>query len=344
MNELMKWASSQEQFQPFSRKNLTRVPGLNEAIIPDFLKSPSVNKLLVSELPKDLNINSSLNPSHSIILGGMCLVNTVEMKSMAHGEIKFSSINQFEEWYKSWYPRIDQIHDTVGIPPNICQKIIYVSEDSFFADRISSYTGLDRSDIQSILRKTHESQGHPTLEKYLKNQGYKGNIEVVYTSEINKELDSALRIWERILGINFRGADRNFAKVELMYTGFWLDILNIQSSAIIFEAANKMVLKGWLKIEDWFNTQRYGTGINRNLGIIGYLPFLTSEGDASEISYNNVPNYRNYKTYEIPKEELLWYITNILYPKKIVVENGPSSLSDVNATNMIRSDLQQYYE
>lgn len=344
MNELMRWAGSQEQASQFSWSKLTRIQGATEPVVPEFWKTPSANKLLALKFPENLRPDSDLNPSHSAVLGGMCLLTTIDMKRMSRKEVTFNSSTQFGEWFKSWYPRIDQIHDAVGTPPNFIKKVYYVSEDSFFADRISSYTGLKKGDVQSILHATHEQQGHPTLKRYLKNQGYKGDIEVIYTSEIEKELDVALRIWERMLGTTFRGGDRNFAKVELMYTGFWLDILNLQNSGIIFEAADKMVLKGWLKIEDWFKNQPYGKGINKNLGIAGYLPFMTTKGDSSILSYTEVPNFNNYKDYKISDQDMPWYIANMLYMKKSVVDSGPDAISNENAAKMIKSDLLQYYQ
>lgn len=343
MNELMKWAGLQEHAMQFTADKLNRVQEPNETT-PDFWKTSSTNKLLTLRFPQELGIDSPLNAAHTTVLGGMCLLTTIDMKKMSKKEMTFDNVSQFKDWFQSWYPRIDQIHDTVGTPPNICKKVVYVSEDSFFADRISNYTGLDKNDVQSVLRDTHETQGHTTLKRYLKNQGFKGEVEVVYTSDIDRELDVALKIWERTLGTHFRGGDRNFAKVELMYTGFWLDILNLQNPSVIFEAANKFILKGWLGLEDWFKNQKYGTGVNKNLGIAGYLPFMTTKGDSSVLSYSEVPNFNNYKNHTIPDEDMPWYIANMLYMKKTVVNGGPSAISNEDAGNMIKSDLKQYYE
>lgn len=346
MNELMTWASSQEQSTPFSLDKLTRVPTEEDPSgnrMPHFWKSSSNNKLLIARFPLDMGPNLPLDPNRSLVLGGMCLLNTIDMKRIAKKEVSFESIQDFKKWFSSWYPRIDQIHDTVGIPPKFCQKAIYVSEDSFFADRLSSYTGLEKESVQKVLHNVHEEQGHPVLERYLKSNGYKGKVDVVYTSEMDNQLDLALKMWERLLDSNFRTADRNFAKVELMYTGFWLDILGAPSSAIIYEAASKMILKGWLKLENWFKNQPYGTSINRNLGIAGYLPFITSGGDSSVLGFNDVPNHDNFQTFNIPEQDIPWYVTNMLFGKKTVVENGPLSLSSQVVTDMIRQDLHQYY-
>lgn len=343
-NELMRWVDNQEQSKPVAIDKLDRVQGVSELVVPDFWKTPTANKILTLKFPVDMRPGLALDPSNSTILGGMCLLTTIDMKRMSRKETTFNNTADFETWFKSWYPRIDQIHDAVGIPPNFSKKVIYVSEDSFFAHRIASYTGLPKEEVQTVLHDVHEQQGQPTLKRYLKNQGYKGEVEVVYTSEIEKELETSLRIWERMNGTKFRGGDRNFAKVELMYTGMWLDILNLQDSAIIFEAANKMTLKGWLKLEEWNKTQQYGIGLNKNLGIAGYLPFITTKGDSGELSFSDVPNIGNYETHKIPDEDMPWYIANFLYMKKAVVNGGPSAILQDDANRMIHQDLKQYYQ
>ncbi len=302
-----------------------------------------MSKLVVAKFPTDFGPDQPLDPNHSIVLGGMCLLMTIDMKRIYNKQITFESVNDFERWLSSWYPRIDQIHDTVGVPPGFCKKIIYVIEDSFFANRLSAYTGLDRNDIRLVLRRVHEQQGHQALTRYLRCFGYKGEVSVIYTSEIDTELTLALQIWERILGSSFRACDRDFAKVELMYTGFWLDVLGIKSSAIIYESTNKMILKGWLKLENWFREQSYGCGINRNLGIVGYLPFLAVRGDSSLLGFDEVPNYQNFRSYTISDDDMPWYIINLLFAKKVVAENGPSFLLKEKAADLIRSDLLQYY-
>ncbi len=342
MNGLMTWASSQDQAVAFSKSMLTRVAcGQND--VPNFWNGSSVNKIITVKFPQKFGPKLPLDLNNTTILGGMCLLNTSEMKRISKREITFNSVGDFEVWYRSWHPRIDQIHDAVGVPPNCCKKIVYVSEDSFFADRLSDYTGFNRECVQSVLKDVHASQGHPALTRYLKCMGYKGETSVVYTSDISGELSLSLRIWERMLNQTFRACDRSFAKVELMYTGFWLDILGITSSGVIYEAASKMILKGWLKLESWIEEHPYGHGINKNLGIAGYLPFLTTRGDGSVLRFDEVPNYQNHKTYTVTSEDLPWYIVNLLFMKKSVIENGPLDLTSQNAIELIASDLSQYY-
>lgn len=342
----MKWVETKPHAALFLPKHLTRVVEPEEGAFLKAWENPMTGKVLVRKLLSGIDSKQheqSFDPNRTTILGGMCLVNTLEMKLIYNREIVFGSSFEFEEWYANWYPRIDQVHDAVGIPPRTCKKIIYVSEDSFFAKRLASYTGLDRTEIQDILHRVHEKQGHPVLERYLKALGYTGDLVCVYTSDIEKELEIALRMWERILGHTFRTCDRDFAKVELMYTGFWLDILGIKGSAVIYEAASKLVLRGWVKLDPWFEKYPYGSQTNRDLGIMGYLPFLTTQGDGSKLHFNQVPNFSNHKTFVIAEEEILWYIVNLLFTKDTVMKHGPQSLEKEKAVGMIKNDLSQYF-
>ena len=343
MNTLLAWAVAQPQGEPFKSNLWTRVINA-ETSPPVFWKSPMSGKILGAQFPTNFGPGMELDINHSTSLGGMCLLTTIDMKAIFRQQIKFDSVKAFEKWFRGWYPRIDQVHDTVGVPPVFCRKILYVIEDSFFAGRLSSYTGLDRKSIQSVLKKVHQEQGHTVLCNYLRCLGYKGDVAVIYTSDIDRELSVALKIWERQLGFSFRTCDRDFAKVELMYTGFWLDILDISSSGIIHEAASKMIMKGWLRLESWVHTQKYGTGANRNLAIACYLPFLTSKGDCGFLSFDEVPNYGNFATFKIPENEIHWYTANLLFIKKAVIESGPSSIAQDKVVELIAADLKQYYK
>jgi hypothetical protein len=341
MNKMLTWAVNSTYGSNFNPIKWTRVPD-NHNNIPTFWNGPTANKILGIKLPKNFGQGLSLDPNNTTILGGMCLINTVEMKNIFSKNIKFKSIDEFASWFSAWYPRLDQLHDAVGIPPKFCRNVVYTSEDSFFANRLSSYTGLEKEAIQKVLKEVHRHQGHIILKKYLENYGYKGDLTVVYTSEIETELKLSLKIWERLINSRFRSSDRDFAKVELMYTGLWLDILGI-NSATIYEPASKMILKGWLKLQNWVTEQAYGTNLNHNLGIVGYLPFLTNQGDGSVLPYDVVPNYHNFHNYHIAPENYPWYAVNLLFAKKKIIEEGPMSLVNTKISELIRFDLEQYY-
>lgn len=341
MNKLLTWAMNHDSGPNFSPNNWTRVVNINNEL-PIFWNGASANKVLGLKLPENFGHGLEIDPNNTTLLGGMCLLNTVEMKKIYNKEISFKTISDFSKWFRSWYPRLDQLHDAVGIPPKFCRNIIYTSENSFFANRLSQYTGLNKSEIELVLTEVHQNQGHPILKKYLENYGYRGNLNVIYTSQVEKEMQLSLKIWERLLNNHFRHSDSDFAKVELMYTGFWLDIIE-KKSGIIYEPANKMILKGWLKLDDWFLQQQYGTNINRNLGITGYLPFITSQGDGSNLSLESVPNFGNYKSFQISEGDHEWYAVNMLFSKKIILEEGPEALTKGKISELIALDLKQHF-
>lgn len=340
-NEIRSWALSQQALDEFDPRNWGKALGSN-LVLPKLFSGPTTNKIIGVKLDHFHEDGFDLN--NTIILGGTCLLSRTDMKKIARKEIIFESLLHFETWFRSWYPRIDQIHDTVGIPPRSCKKIVYVVEDSFFSERLSNQTGFKRESIEKILRETHSSQGELVLRNWLQCFGYKGNLEVVYTSQIDRDLNLSLKIWERLLGFQFRSCDNEFAKVEMMYTGFWLDILGITTSGVIYEPGSKFISKGWIHTEDWLRSNQYGYGVNKNLGIAGYLPFISSGKELGSISYDTVPNRLNYKNYIINEEDLLWYVVNFLFPKKSICENGPLVFSNQNAVQEIISrDLDQFY-
>lgn len=339
-NKLTTWAMSQPSSDEFDPRNWGKAVESN-IILPKLFSGPTSNKILGVKL-NHFN-NNGLDLNNTIILGGMCLLSRNDMKKIYRKEITFESLQNFETWFRSWYPRIDQIHDTVGVPPKSCKRIIYVVEDSFFSERLANQTGFDRLSIEKILRETHQFQGDKILKKWLSSFGYRDSLDVVYTSQIDRELNISLKIWERLLGFQFRSCDNEFAKVEMMYTGFWLDILGINTSAIIYEPGSKFVSKGWIHTKDWLNQNQYGYGVNKNLGIAGYIPFISSGKELGSVSYEEVPNILNYKNYIIPEEDLLWYVVNFLFPKKIICDNGPSIFDKGLIQATISNDLAQIY-
>lgn len=339
-NKLTAWVNSQTEMKEFHPENWGKALGATLEL-PKLFTGPMTNKLIGAKLHHFKDGGIDLN--NTFILGGTCLLSRADMKRISAKQIVFNSLHEFESWFLSWYPRIDQIHDTVGIPPKSCRKIFYVVEDSFFSERLARQTGFDRLEIEKILRSTHELQGNRVLKNWLNCFGYRGEIEVIYTSQIDRDLNLTLKIWERLLGFQFRACDNEFAKVEMMYTGFWLDILGISASAVIYEPASKFVTKGWIHTQPWLNENKYGTGVNKNLGIAGYVPFISSGKELGTILYDEVPNYSNFESFNIADDNLLWYITNFLFSKKILCENGPAILESVATKTVIMSDLKQFY-
>lgn len=341
MKKITQWAMAQQETQDFHPQYWGKALGANLEL-PTLFNGPTTYKLMGAKVHHFHPSGHDLN--NTIILGGACLLSRADMKRISSGALKFETIHHFEGWLRSWYPRIDLIHDTVGIPPKSCRKIIYVVEDSFFAERLARQTGFDKVAIQTVLRNTHNDQGARVLKNWLSCFGYKGELQVIYTSQIDSELSVTLRIWERILGFTFRAGDVEFAKTELMYTGFWQDILGISKiPAIVYEPAVKLATKGWIHTGDWCAQNPYGIGINKNMGIAGYVPFMSSGLDLGSTQYDMVPNLGNYKEFIITDENLAWYTANFLFGKKTVHENGLQSLTPDAIREFIKGDLFQFY-
>lgn len=351
-NSIIEWVFSKEPNFPFTPDSWTKVIDATTIFLPEW-KSPTYNKMLGHKLPANLDINKTT------ILGGICSIFTAETEQMRKKELIFKDINGFEKWIYSWYPRIDQIHDTVGIPPKLCSKIIYVCEDSLFAKRISVHTGLPKDELQQILKEVHTKQGHPVLCNWLKSFGYSGSIEVVYTSDLQKELKTGVRIWERISGVSFKNKYQEFACVKLMYTAIWLDILGVKDFGVIYEPANHMYQLGIKELgvicgsvdhmyqahglKDWFANNKFGVGFNHNLGIIGYLPFWTAKGISRFLPLEQLPHYGNFNTYSISMDNLPWYVINMLFTNKEVLSKSPKLICADNAKYLIKSIFNKYY-
>lgn len=343
MNNLLKWVYANDPDFPFKPHTWTRVvePSTH---VPQFWSGPTRHKILGLQLPEHYGHNLKLDPYKTTILGGICSIFTAESERIRKKELTFKNSSDFEKWIYFWYPRIDQIHDTVGIPPKFCPQVIYVCEDSIFAERLAKHTGLDKEALQVILKRVHIDQGHRIVCNWLKSFGYQGNVEVVYTSEIAKEIELGLALWERMLGFPFAKFERNTAKVKLMYTGIWADILGVRGSAIIYEPASHMYLETFANLSHWTRTQQYGTNINHDVGIIGYLPFWLSQGFSRTMPYEQLPNYSNYKNYEILPEDLHWYAVNLFFSGKEIVQKGPNALSDAILYDLIKKKLNKYYQ
>ncbi len=272
--------------------------------VPKMFRSSFSNKLIGGYLPNGFGFGQ-YDLSKITIVGGICLLTTADMKSIYQKQegYRFSSIYDFKVWYSSWYPRIDQLHDSVGFINNI-KEIVYIAEDIFFAKRIASYTGLDVKDISEVFREVHLSQGHPTLCRYLYNYGYRGKVRCVFISEIESELNIAFKAWSRFLNIQVKESDVDFTKVEIMYTNLWLDVLGISDFGLIYEPSTKLEIRPWLDTSKELYKNNIGNGFNKNLAVLSYIPFLISKGGMSNLSFNEVPNMGNFEKFDVSKELL----------------------------------------
>ncbi len=296
-------------------------------------------KLLSWKLPPGVVI------ANATILGGVCTIFNGDEQEI--NGIKFQSAAAFEDWMRLWYPRIDQIHDTVGIPFGGVQQVVYVCEDSLFGRRIARWTGLDAEEVGQVLRLVHEEIGHPVVERWFRRWGYRGLVKVVYTSDLEPQLDVALRFWERIGGVKKPAKGRiDLWKVKLMYTAFWLDVLGISGPAIIYEPANHINPSDYPRdLLSWFLANPYGEpeSFNAGVGFAAFMPFWSTRGITRMLSRDQVPHQGNWKDFQIPDGDTLWYGANLLFGQKAIGEHSPVHLSPEEIRRRIAQDLQAYY-
>jgi hypothetical protein len=272
-----------------------------------------------------------------IVLGGICSISTAESEAIRKKEIAFVGLRGFGDWFAGWYPRIDQVHSTVGVPPRQwgTQEIIYVCEDSFFGRRLAKWTGLEAIELSATLKEAHENQGHKVVERFLRQRGYRGSVRVVYTSDLERELETALRIWERMLGFRFRSKYRDRAKVNLMYTGFWLDVLGITGPALVFEPGTHGIeTDSFPELKPWIAQNLYGEGVNRDITVLGYRPFWSALGMTREFPLESVPNRTNWREFVVNESDAPWYAGNFGYREGL-------SLAEIQ--RRVRLDLETLY-
>jgi hypothetical protein len=277
-------------------------------------------------------------PEQYTVLGGMCSIFTAESEAIRLAQIRFSGVVEFSNWLRSWYPRLDQVHDTVGIPPRNAQRIVYVCEDSIFARRLAAQTGFKEDELLQIFRTVHEQQGHPVLLNWVRQNGYHGPVEVVYTSDLAQEIDVALRIWQRLGRFKISARDKDMAAVKLMYTPLWLDILGVKKG-VVYEPAAHMFLEDRLDyLRHWFKSQ-----CADDIGLIGYLPFWSSQGQTRMVDYTQVPNWGNWQQFQIHEGEESWYAVNTLFTKKNIIHSGPELVAAEEVKRQLALDLTTYY-
>ena len=128
-----------------------------------------------------------------------------------------------------------------------------------------------------------------------------------------------------------------------MYTGIWLDILGIISSAVIYEPADHMYLDGFSKLKPWFEKNYYGGGFNRNLGIVGFLPFWSTQGSTRCLPDGLVPSKGSYG-YNFFESEKYWQVINFLFSDKRVVQNGPTIITENEIRDFVKFQHTKCYQ
>ncbi|RMG42904.1 MAG: hypothetical protein D6719_05115 [Candidatus Dadabacteria bacterium] len=278
------------------------------------------------------------------VLGGICSVFNGDLPTLKEMRQRGVNIADFERWMRSWYPRADQVLDTVGVPPKRVGKIVYVCEDDIWGERVARLLGLRAEDLSRILRNVHQEQGVPAIQRWLEQSGYRGKVDVVYTSDIRQTLETGLRAFERIIGVSIKKADRAAAKVQLMYTPFWLDVLGINEPAIIYEPVEHQGLEQFPKMVAWEkeNPLAEPGSISEGLGFLGFAPFLSASGSTRSLPLELVPNRSNWQEYRVADCDLPFYGLN--FRAKDVYNRGPEkALPADQARVRIRRDLENIY-
>lgn len=260
----------------------------------------------------------NIDPSKAIVVGGICSLMPADRERIRSKEIIFSDLNDFEKWFRSFYPRLDQIHDCVGIPPKAVSEIVYVVEDSIWARRISEDSGgvLSVEGIERILREVHKERGEEIISRWLKLGGYRGPVRAVYSSEYEDKMDSYLRTLKRLTQEKIKPSEVDRMKVYMMYTGLWPDILGIDGHVVIYEPFHHFnEVRSFRLLKRWINDNPYGeSGDNSNVSALGFIPYGCSEGPTRQLGFESVPHFGNIDGYSVEERNLISSALN-LFPK-----------------------------
>ncbi|RIL11803.1 MAG: hypothetical protein DCC75_01665 [Proteobacteria bacterium] len=306
---------------------------------PIWLKSNTGAKILSADVPENLD------PNTTVVLGGICSLFTGDGERVRKREEQFATPGQFENWMRLWYPRLDQIHNTVGIPPRSAKQVVYVCEDSIWARRIEKWTGLPQEDIAGILKELHQERGERILERWFKEGGYSGPVRVVYTSDIEPALCAAREIWQRLLGQPFDPRKTDQAAVNLMYTSLWLDVLGIKGKAAVYEdVCHGLEIQDFPQLRRWIAANPYGRpGINSDFGVIGFMPFCNGRGVTRGLPCDLVPNFSNWHTFRVADEDAFAYGINLL-AKDIFKRDSDKRLTTSQIKDRAATDIARIYE
>lgn len=287
-----------------------------------WLKSPTGNKVIWCTEHVE-----TCDPNTTTVIGGICGTKATSLTEMGQLE----TMRDFFDWHTSWYPRIDQMHDAIGIPPKLCKKVVYVFEDTSHAlriQRIKPNWNVDQ--IAEILREVHKTQGHPMLCNWLMKNGYLGEVSYVFLSEIERETSCAIRIAKKF---GFKTESKEKETRKLMYTSLWKSVLGIEKDAVIYEPIHYVNR----------HYHSYGSMLD-TVAILSYIPFLTKDGIDS-FSHNDARKLRNYlsiDTQSFSEEETRYLALNLLFMKDVVLNEGVENLSVKECTSLLVKDFKAY--
>lgn len=269
-----------------------------------------------------------LDPNKTTVIGGICGTKVSSLREM--DAIGIKNIDQFRDWHLGWFPRIDQVHDAVGIPVKSCKKIVYIFEDTTHADRIINIRkDWHKLEVQEILKEAHLKDGHRVLGNWLKLHGFTGDLSFIFLSELEKEIKLGLRVASKL---GFESGDTTKRLRKLMYTSIWPSVLGIDGDALVFEPIH------YIKRHQ----SRYKTLLDK-IGIISYIPYLSGSYELDQIPHKEIPNLSNFSNFLFEGNENFYSIINLLFAKKDLLEN--ISLADSSRVQeFITQDLHQYFQ
>ncbi len=270
-------------------------------------------------------------PSEPVMVGGMCCLYTGDAEEIRKGKIKFSEEDDLGAWMFDWYPRMDQLDGTIGIPPQNCKRAVYIVEDSTWAAKIipwikeHSKVEFDLSTVASIFRRVHDVLGKPAIENWLRMHGYEGSIELIYTSDVESEYQQLIKRVGDKRGKTISRDSEGSTRVALLYDAAWLKIVGVDpKQAVIMEPANHIY---------------YEEGLldgSEGMHKVGYLPFWNNDGPTRHLPYKSVPNRGNCDRYQTKER---WDLVNFLFGDK----NSSIDMGLEDANLKIYDMLQRVY-
>jgi hypothetical protein len=292
------------------------------------------NVIISAEIPREFNTDKA------VVLGGVCSLFPGDVRELIVNRRELGTPGALEGWLRSWYPRFDQVRDTVGTPPAAAKRVVYVVEDSLWARRIGSIVDLPPSDIAPLLKDLHTSRGAPAIERWLREGGFKGTIEVVYTSILDRELEIGLKAFECFTGADCRD-NRDRAKIQLMYTGLWPRLLGISGQAVVFEPADHGFESSAFK--EFGKGAPYGKpGANSEIGFIRTMPAASADGPSRDLPAALVPNLGNWESFRVSNREAFWTALN-LWPRDTLNRPVERRFDAAEIERRMRMDLAKIF-
>ena len=286
-------------------------------------KSPLSNKFVWNNGKCDL-----ADPNTSTMISGMCCVRVTSLEILKN-DTSIKTEMDFLNWYALWYPRIDQVHDGIGIPPKLCKKMIYVVEDYIHAQRVIKLRpNWDLQTIVKMIKTVHLAQGHSVVCNWVENYQpqFRGAIECIFLSDILKEIATGIKIAKKF---GFKNYEAEKEMLKFMYTSFWPQVLGIEKGAIICEPIKYI--------------NRYQTNYNSILDeipIIGFLPYV-EDYEIEAVPHDVIPHRFGLLSRENDYVNK-WFGLNVYFNHKDILNGGPD-MFDIKQAVSINRVIERVY-